>query len=120
MHPISPVELEVLNRLASAQFEGVEKLRAQISYISEVEPNCSCGCPSFTPVLDRSFVPPAPFSSLLPSELNEEERDDGAPRTVIWFADAAGFITNVECIYYDDPRAEWPDFRNCRVLTREL
>jgi len=120
MHRVTAVELEVLNRLASVQFEGVEQLRTQIASIQEVEPNCSCGCPSFTPVLNRSLVPPAPFGSLLPSELVEEERADGVPRTVIWFADTDGFISNVECVYYDDAIAEWPSPRSCTVLTRTL
>lgn len=120
MRRVTAVELEVLNRLASAQFEGLDQLRTQIASIQEVEPNCSCGCSSFTPVLDRSLVPSAPVSSLLPTELVEEERADGVPRTVIWFADAEGFISNVECVYYDDAIAEWPSLQSSTVYTRTL
>lgn len=115
MHAVTAIELQVMNGLASAEFEGVERLRAQIASISQVEPNCSCGCPSFTPVIDRSTTPPAPFRSILPTELVEEERIGGVPRTVIWFADADGYITNVECVYYDDALPEWPDPRGCTV-----
>lgn len=53
---------------------------------------------------------------MLPTELVEEERTDGVPRTVIWFADADGYIANVECVYYDDALSEWPDLRRCTVL----
>ena len=120
MHPITDVELHVLHRLSSADFEGVEQLRTQIASIRQVESNCTCGCPSFTPLLDRSHAPAAPFASLLPTELVEEERAQGVPRTVIWFADAEGFISNVECVYYDDALPEWPDPKLCTVLTRAV
>jgi hypothetical protein len=120
MHPITVSELEVLLRLTSVDFEGVEELRAQIASISEVVPNCSCGCPSFTPIIDRSQVPRARLDSMLPTELVERERADGVPRTVIWFADVDGFISNVECVYYDDALGEWPDPQSCDVLVRAV
>lgn len=52
--------------------------------------------------------------------LVEEERAQGVPRTVIWFADAEGFVSNVECVYYDDALPEWPDPRLCTVLVRAM
>ena len=115
MKPVSETEMEVMNRLASVEFEGVVQLRAQIAIISVVEPNCVCGCPSFTPVIDRSVAPASPLRTVLPTELVEAERDDGVPRTVIWFADAEGYIANVECVYYDDALPEWPDPRQCTI-----
>lgn len=115
MKPVSETELEVMNRLASVEFDGVIELRVQIASISLVKPNCACGCPSFTPVIARSVAPASRWRSLLPSELVEEERSDGVPRTVIWFADAEGYISNVECVYYDDALDEWPDPRLCAV-----
>lgn len=120
MHPVTEVELAVLNRLVSVEFDGVGQLRAQVASIREVEPNCTCGCPSFTPNLDRSIVPAAPYGSLLPTELVEEDRPDGVPRTVIWFADADGFISNVESVYYDDALSEWPDLSRCTVLAGRM
>lgn len=113
--PVSATELEVVNRLASVEFDGVDQLRAQIATISQIVPNCACGCPSFTPVIDRSVAPASPLRSRLPTELVEEERNDGVPRTVIWFADAEGYIANVECVYYDDALPEWPDPRQCSI-----
>ena len=115
MQPVQEVELEVMRLLASGDFEGVDELRAQIASIAHVEPNCTCGCPSFTPVLDRAEVPASRQRTLLPSELVEESRPDGVPRTVIWFADADGYIANVECVYYDEARNEWPDLTRCTV-----
>lgn len=115
MKSVTDTEVAVMNRLASIEFEGVIQLRAQIASISQVEPNCTCGCPSFTPVIDRSLAPATPLRTLLPTELVEEERGDGVPRTVIWFADAEGYISNVECVYYDDALAEWPDPRLCTI-----
>jgi hypothetical protein len=63
----------------------------------------------------HAWVPASPQRSLLPSELVEESRPDGVPRTVIWFADSDGFISNVECVYYDEARNEWPDPARCWV-----
>lgn len=117
MHLVTDVELAVLRRLASAHFIGVEQVRLQIESIREVEPNCTCGCPSFTPIVDRQVTPPAPWRSILPTELVEEERAGGIPRTVIWFADQDGYIANVECVYYDDALNEWPDAAECTLLT---
>ena len=115
MKPVTETEVKVMNRLASVEFEGVIQLRAQIASIRQVEPNCACGCPSFTPVIDRSAAPASPLRTLLPTELVEEERSDGVPRTVIWFADAEGYIANVECVYYDPALPEWPDPRQCTI-----
>lgn len=115
MQPVKGVELDVMRLLASQDFEGVDELRAQIGSVTHVEPNCTCGCPSFTPVLDRTSVPASRFRALLPSELIEEVRSNGVPRTVIWFTDADGYIANVECVYYDETRNEWPDLRQCTV-----
>lgn len=115
MQPVQEVELDVMRLLASRDFDGVEQLRAQIASVAHVEPNCSCGCPSFKPVLDRTSVPPSRFRNLLPSELIEESRSDGVPRTIIWFADAEGYIANVECVYYDEARNEWPNLGRCTV-----
>ena len=36
MKPVTETEVEVMNRLASVEFEGVIQLRAQIATISEV------------------------------------------------------------------------------------
>ena len=108
MQPVTKTEVEVMNRLASVEFEGVAQLRAQIVSISHVEPNCSCGCPSFTPIIDRSIAPASPLQSILPTESVEEERINSVPRTVIWFADPDGYIANVECVYYDDALPDWP------------
>lgn len=115
MKRVTETELEVMHHLASVEFNGVHQLRAQIASISHVEPNCSCGCPSFTPVIDRSVAPASRLRTMLPTELVEEERSGGLPRTVIWFANADGYIANVECVYYDDPLPDWPDPRRCTV-----
>ena len=38
MRPVTETEMEVMNRLASVEFEGVVQLRAQISKINLVDP----------------------------------------------------------------------------------
>lgn len=116
MRPISDRELSILRLLTSVEFVGAEELRAQIETINEVESNCPCGCPSFTPNIDRALAPPAEVSTMLPTELAESDRESGEPRTVIWFADKDGYIANVECVYYDAAVDEWPDPKNCELV----
>jgi hypothetical protein len=31
----------------------------------------------------------------------------------------AGYIANLECVYYDDAMSEWPDPARCSVLMRD-
>jgi hypothetical protein len=116
LRPITQTEVELLRLLTSVDFEGVDELRAQVDSIKQVETNCRCGCPSFTPAIDRSTAPASSRRSLLPTELVELERPDGIPRTVIWFADPDGYISNVECVYYDDAINEWPAPANCELV----
>ena len=56
---------------------------------------------------------------MLPAELVEMGRSDGIPRTVLCFLDEDGYLGNLECVYYDDAIAEWPDPKRCAVLTRD-
>ena len=116
---VNDVERAVLKRLLAVDFDGVEALRAQANAVVEVELNCTCGCPSITPTLDRSAAPPAHCSSPLPAELVELNRTDGIPRSVLCFLDDDGYLGNLECVYYDDAAAEWPEPRNCAVLVRD-
>jgi hypothetical protein len=46
-------------------------------------------------------------------------RSDGIPRTVLCFLDSAGYISNLECVYYDDAVPEWPAPDRCAVLLRD-
>jgi hypothetical protein len=116
MRPITNSEQQVLDRLLVLDFEGVRELRKQAMHIQGVEPNCTCGCPSFTPFVDRSQAPPASGSRLLPVELQELGRPSGIEHTVICFLDDNGYIGNVECVYYDDAIAEWPPLDSSVVL----
>lgn len=116
MRPISETERRVLDLLLSAEFEGVEDLRAQANHIVGVETNCTCGCPSITLEIDQSLAPRAHSSSMLPAELWESERRDGIERSVICFLDEDGFLSNLECVYLDDATDQWPDLDTCAVL----
>lgn len=119
MRPISEAEQRILSRLLSVEFEGVQELRAQATHISSVESNCTCGCPSITPNIDRSLAPPATGPRILPVELLELERSDGLERTVICFLDEHGYLANLECVFYDDAVDEWPEADQCAVLLRD-
>ena len=119
MRALLEIEREVLARLLSVEFDGAEPLRIQAASILGAEPNCSCGCPSITPIVDRGAAPPARLSSLLPVELAEIDRADGVPRTVLCFLDRDGYLGNVECVYYDEARPEWPPPDRCAVLVRD-
>lgn len=119
VRPLSDVQRGVLARLLDADFNGVQALRAQADHIDGVEPNCTCGCPSITPHVDRGAAPPAWIGSRLPVELAEMTRADGIPRTVLCFLDADGYLGNLECVYYDDARPDWPTPGGCAVLRRD-
>lgn len=119
MRPISEAEQRILGRLLSVEFDGVQKLRAQAAHISGVEPNCTCGCPSITPTIDRSLAPPASGPRILPVELQELERQNGIERTVICFLADDGYLSNLECVFYHDAIDEWPDADECAVLLRD-
>lgn len=119
MRPIAEAEQRILSRLLSVEFDGVQELRAQATHISSVEPNCTCGCPSISPAIDRSLAPPANGPRILPVELQELERPMGLERTVICFLDEDGYLANLECVFYDDAVDEWPDVDRCAVLLRD-
>lgn len=119
MRALLEIEREVLARLLSVGFDGAEPLRIQAASILGAEPNCKCGCPSITPYVDRDASPPAHLRSLLPVELAEMSRADGAPRTVLCFLDGDGYLGNLECVYYDQALPEWPEPGGCAVLLRD-
>jgi hypothetical protein len=116
---LSEAERAVLVRLLSVEFDGVDALRRQAESIRDVEPNCTCGCPSITLHVDRDAASSADCSSPLPVELVEMARVDGIPRTVLCFLDSDGYIANLECVYYDDALPEWPGPDQCAVLLRD-
>jgi hypothetical protein len=72
-------ERAILARLLSVEFDGAASLRRQAEAIRSVEPNCTCGCPSITPDIDRAAAPSSVSSSPLPVELAELIREDGIP-----------------------------------------
>lgn len=115
----SEEELNILRLLLSIDFEGVDALRIQAAALREVEPNCTCGCPSISPHLDRTSLPPARLTSMLPVEIIEMRRADGVPRTVLCFLDEYGYLGNLECTYYDMARPQWPDPQDCAVLLND-
>lgn len=119
VRPISEAEQRILGRLLSVEFDGVQELRLQAAHDSAVEPNCTCGCPSITPTIDRSLAPAVSGPRLLPVELQELQRPNGVERTVICFLDDDGYLANLECVFYDDAAPEWPDADECAVLLRD-
>lgn len=116
MRAITGLEQDVLSRLLSVDFPGVEQLRSQAEHILGVESSCSCGCPSIKVFPDRDAVPRADCGSMiLPVSLLEIERPDGVVREVIVFADQDGYLAEVECVYFDQARHEWPDLTRCAL-----
>ena len=115
----SEEELNILRLLLSVDFDGVDALRIQAAALRDVEPNCTCGCPSISPHLDRTSLPPARLTSRFPVEIIEMRRADGVPRTVLCFLDQYGYLANLECTYYDGALPQWPDPQDCAVLLND-
>jgi hypothetical protein len=120
MREMSAVERSILDRLLSVDFEDAAGLRAQMAHVLGAEPNCPCGCPSITPLIDRSAVSGAvtPWT-MLPVELEEIDGPGAGARRVLLFTDTDGYLANLECSYYDESRDEWPDPSGCVVLIRD-
>jgi hypothetical protein len=112
-------ERAVLDRLLSADFPGVIEFRAQAEAILGVKSSCVCGCPSVAPTIDREIAPAAKSSTLALAEIQELTRSDGVPRSVLLFIDTDGYITDLECVYYDDALAEWPVLANSVVMVHD-
>lgn len=75
MQPLSYIERRVLDRLLEMDFQGAAQLRSQVAHIVGAERNCTCGCPSITPIIDRSVTAPAlVYSTYLPVTLQEIDR----------------------------------------------
>ncbi|HQA78132.1 MAG TPA: hypothetical protein PLL50_07225 [Propionicimonas sp.] len=119
MRSMTGVERAVLDRMLSVEFVGVDVLRSQAEQIVSVAPGCVCGCPTIELVVNRDGVPTATGWSRIPAELQEMERSDGIPRSVLCFVDREGYLSNLECVYYDEPQGEWPLLQGCAVLLRD-
>ena len=74
---MSDSERRILDRLLSIDFEGAAALRLQVDHLTGVEPKCTCGCPSITPLIKREKAPHASGSRLLPAEIQELVRTNG-------------------------------------------
>ncbi|MEJ1114683.1 hypothetical protein WBN73_08890 [Paenarthrobacter sp. CCNWLY172] len=118
MRPINDTELEILNRLLSMEFEGVSEFRKQAMNIIGVESDCICGCPSIAIQVDRTKAPGAPWTRLLPAELEELSHPTGVPSSVLCLLDQDGYLASLEFVYYDDVVTEWPPSNRCAVVLR--
>jgi hypothetical protein len=102
-------EAGVLNFLLSAEFPGVDSLRAQVEGLVVVG-RCDCGCP----MVDLSTAAEAVAADaleqrVLPVDAVIAPLGDEPPGEVIVFADN-GLLSGLEYVYYDDtPPAGWPD-----------
>ena len=45
----------------------------------------------------------------MPLDLIEKARGGRVPREVLVFAGRDGYLSEVECVYVDEPRDEWPE-----------
>jgi hypothetical protein len=109
--------MAVLALLLSAEFPGVDELRAQASS-ARVAGGCDCGCPSIALEVPNA----APLASGLTSRLAPAEgvvspQGDGVPGEIILFVDN-GRLSYLEYVYYDAPPKEWPALDRISISTQ--
>lgn len=115
--PLNVVERSVLELLLSADFDGVDALRAQAADV-EVVGRCGCGCPS----VDLDVAPSARLavgltSRLVPSELEILPVGEEPPGQVILFIDG-GRLSYLEYVYFGDVPTDWPESRRLTPVPR--
>lgn len=106
---LSAYEVGVLRFVLSADFPGVETLRAQVESLVVVG-RCDCGCPTVDLSTDAEAVAAVELEQrVLPVGAVIAPLGDEPPGEVIVFADN-GLLSGLEYVYYDDtPPAAWPE-----------
>jgi hypothetical protein len=91
--PLTDAERSLLDFLLEREFAGREQLVAQAQAVETSGSSCSCGCPSFSLVADRS-LPAAPVEQRMVSDAHGVD-PGGNQVGVLLFADD-GYLSNVE------------------------
>lgn len=113
MRPLDPAEKALVDLLLSDEtLDGVADLRVQAEHITTVESECGCGCPTITLYVDHDAALSVGSGYGAIAELLERTRDGQVPRLVILFT-RDGYLSCLECVYFDDPRPEWPAATDC-------
>jgi hypothetical protein len=99
-------ERDVLDFLLSAEFPGVEELRAQASF-ALVTGLCDCGCPSFGLTVDKSKAPRADVNPKTPVEAQADSIGDDPSFELLLFTND-GWLDYVELVTYDPVRSTFP------------
>jgi hypothetical protein len=109
--PLTVDERALLEFLLGLEFPGVEAFREQARHARETggEP-CSCGCPSFGLIVDRSLADRAELASDVPFVVSSAwELPDGTPGGDCILFQEDGWLEAVEITYYgDEPPSTLP------------
>lgn len=116
--PVSPTERGVLDLLLTQEFEGVEKLRAQLRHV-QVVGRCSCGCATVDLAVDRDLCEPATGRGRPILSEADVLDDAGAPRggVIVFLTD--GYLSLLEIFSYFEPIVGWPRADRLRLVLRE-
>ena len=91
--PLTPEERAILDVLLSREFPGRAELAAQAESVRTGGSSCSCGCPSFSLIADRTLAP-APVTQRMVSDAHGPD-PNGNVVGVLLFVDS-GYLSNVE------------------------
>ena len=91
--PLESNERDLLNFLLSRDFPGRAELAAQADTVLTSGLSCTCGCPSFSLVADRSLAP-APVAERVVSDAHGTD-PGGNEVGVLLFADD-GYLSDLE------------------------
>ena len=92
--PLAGEERSVLDFLLKQEFPGRDELLVQAESVQTGGLSCTCGCPSFSLVPNRS-LPPAPVSARVPAEAHGTD-PGGNEVGVLLFVDDEGYLLDVE------------------------
>ena len=91
--PLHDQEKALLDLLLSRDFAGRRELVAQAETVLTAGSSCSCGCPSFSLVADRS-LPPAAVSEAMVSDAHGS--DPGGNKVGVLLFTEDGYLSEIE------------------------
>lgn len=102
--PLTSAEAAALNFMLSAEFPGVEELRAQAP-TARVIRRCGCGCPTVDLAVDETSTHPA-LEAIPGVVATAESHDPSCTHLMLWVE--GDHLASLELAWLDGPPSEFP------------